>query len=273
MSMELVNTHCHSRYCGHGEGEVPEYADAAAAAGLTTLAFTEHYPLTAAFDPDAYLSVPAADMPAYERAVLDARAAHPEMDILLGIELDYLSDTDDRDLAAAGLDRFDLVLGSVHFVDRWPFDDPAQRHVWEEPGQADRIWERYVDLWCEAAAQRDVRIDVMSHPDLAKKFAHYPSFSLEPLYERMAEAARAGERMVEVNTSGSYYACEEIFPAPALLEAFRRAGVPCTVGTDAHEPGNVARDIERGYDLMRRAGYRQVTVPMVHGGRRAIALD
>ena len=71
--MELVSTHCHSRYCGHGEGEVAEYARAAAEAWLATLAFTEHYPLTAAFDPDGYLSVPAADMAAYRAAVERAR--------------------------------------------------------------------------------------------------------------------------------------------------------------------------------------------------------
>ena len=58
----------------------------------------------------------------------------------------------------------------------------------------------------------------MSHPDLAKKFGYYPSYDLAPLYEEMAEAARAGERMVEVNTSGGYYACAEMFPAPALLQ-------------------------------------------------------
>ena len=50
--MELVNTHCHCVYSGHGAGSVAEYADAAAAAGLTTLAFTEHFPLSGAFDPD-----------------------------------------------------------------------------------------------------------------------------------------------------------------------------------------------------------------------------
>ena len=38
--MELVNTHCHCVYSGHGTGTIAEYADAAAAAGLTTLAFT-----------------------------------------------------------------------------------------------------------------------------------------------------------------------------------------------------------------------------------------
>ena len=271
--MELVNTHCHSRYCGHGEGEVAEYVRAARAAGLTTLAFTEHYPLSSAFDPDGYLSVPASDMPAYEQAVEQARAAEPQLEILLGIELDYLGADDDRAIDPADLDRFDLVLGSVHFVDRWRFDDPAQRGVWEQEGQVDRIWSRYADLWCEAAGDPSLRFDVMSHPDLAKKFAYYPSFDLMPLYERMAEAARAGGRMVELNTSGSYYACAQPFPAPDLLAAFCRAGVPCTVGTDAHVPANVARDIERGYRLMHDAGYRQVTVACRGGGRRTIALE
>lgn len=269
---ELVNTHCHTGFCGHAEGEVAAYAAAAHDAGLTTLAFTDHFPLSPKFDPVGYLSVPEPDMPAYIDAVLAAREAYPDMDILLGCELDYLGQVDDRDLSQRDLDAFDLVLGSVHFVDEWPFDDPAQRGVWDEPGAPERIWRRYVELWCDMAADTSLRFDVLSHPDLAKKFAHYPDFDLEPLYERMAEAARAGGRLIEVNTSGSYYACKEIFPAPALLAAFCRAGVPATVGTDAHEPKNVTRDIERGYALLREAGYKQLTVPTSGRDRRTIDL-
>lgn len=270
--MELINTHCHSRYCGHGTGEVAAYADAAAAAGLTTLAFTEHFPLSDAFDPDGYLSVPAADLPAYLAAVEQARRDHPDMEIICGCELDYLAADEDRALSAADLAPFELILGSVHFVDAWPFDDPAQRGAWDEPGAPDRIWRHYAEVWCQAAADPAQPFHVMSHPDLAKKFGFYPSFDLAPLYEAMAEAAAAGGRMVEVNTSGSYYACAEMFPAPALLAAFCRAGVPCTVGSDAHDPANVARDIERGYALMAQAGYRCVTVPSRSGDRREIPL-
>ncbi len=270
--MELVNTHCHSKYCGHGAGEVADYAGNARDAGLTTLAFTEHYPLTPAFDPDEYLSVLPQDMPAYVAAVREAQAAFPDMDVLLGIELDYLGAHEDRDDWQAGLDEFDLVLGSVHFVDAWPFDDPAQRGAWDEPGAPDRIWRRYVDLWCDAASDTSLRFDVMSHPDLAKKFGYYPSFDLAPLYRRMADAANAGGRMVEVNTSGSYYACKEMFPAPALLAEFRRAEVPMTIGTDAHDPAHVARDIDKAYKAAHEAGYRQVTVPAKGRERRAIPL-
>ena len=271
--MELVSTHCHSRYCGHGEGEVEAYACAAEEAGLATLAFTEHFPLSGAFDPDGYLSVPEQAMGSYREAVAEAAQRHPSLEVLCGVELDYLGDLEDRALGPAELDGFDVVLGSVHFIDGWAFDDPAQRGRWEEPGAPDAIWRRYGELWCEAAADRSLRFDVMSHPDLAKKFGYYPSFDLGPLYEAMAEAAAAGGRMVEVNTSGGYYACAEMFPAPALLEAFCRAGVPCTVGTDAHVPVNVARDIRKAYGLMARAGYRSVTVPGKGGARRSIALE
>ena len=113
----------------------------------------------------------------------------------------------------------------------------------------------------------------MSHPDLAKKFGFYPSFDPQPLYDRAAEACASAGRMVEVNTSGSYYACKEMFPAPALLAAFCRAGVPCTVGTDAHKPADVARDIEDAYRLMYAAGYRTVPVPTADGDRREVTIE
>ena len=133
---------------------------------------------------------------------------------------------------------------------------------------ADVIWRRYVELWCEAASDARQPFTIMSHPDLAKKFDRYPSFDLGPLYDRMAEAAAAGGRMVEVNTSGAYYACAEMFPAPALLAAFRRAGVPCTVGCDSHDPANVARDIRRAYDLMYVAPERLADLLYLYGELR-----
>lgn len=271
--MELVNTHCHCVYSGHGVGSVAEYAQAADAAGLTTLAFTEHYPLSAAFDPDQYLSMRPEYVERYLAEIEEARAAHPHIEFIVGTEMDYLGSLEDRVIAEADLAPYRFKLGSVHFIDGWAFDDPAQKARWEEPGAPDAIWRRYGELWCQAASDRANPYDCMAHPDLAKKFGYAPSFDREPLYEAMAEAARAGERMVEVNTSGGYYACAEMFPAPALLAAFCRAGVPCTVGCDSHDPANVARDIRAAYDLMYQAGYRSVTVPTATGDRRSITIE
>lgn len=229
--------------------------------------------MSATFDPGQYLSMTEENLPRYLAEIEEARAAHPAIEFVVGTEMDYLGDREDRALTEEALAPFAFKLGSVHFIDGWAFDDPAQRSRWEEPGAPDAIWRRYVDLWCAAASDTANPYDAMSHPDLAKKFGYYPTYDLVPLYEEMAEAARAGERMVEVNTSGGYYACAEMFPAPALLAAFRRAGVPCTVGCDSHDPANVARDIGRAYRLMHEAGYRSVTVPTATGDRRSITIE
>lgn len=272
--MELINTHCHTGFCGHGEGEVGEYVTAAKEAGLSLLAFTDHFPLSESFDPDAYLSVAPSALAGYVDAVKQAQEANnAPLEILLGIEMDYLETLEDRTFSADTFSPFDVILGSVHFVDGWAFDDPSARDKWEKEGAPDAIWNRYVDLWCQAASDTTLPFDIMAHPDLPKKFGYYPTFSLQPLYERMAEAANAGNRMIEVNTSGMYYACKEAFPAPALLNAFARAGVPCTVGTDAHTPQNVSRSITDAYKLMKESGYSELTVPTYAHDRRTIPLD
>ena len=270
--MELINTHCHTGYNGHGEGTVEEYVACAIAAGLSTLAFTDHYPLSHAMDPTACVSVPADKVDDYVADVKAARLAHPELEIIVGCELDYLGPDEDRVFASGEFDRFELVLGSVHYVDAWPFDDPAQRGKWDEPGMPDVIWRRYFELWCDAVTDVSQPFHVMAHPDLAKKFNYYPTYDVAPLYRMAAEAAAESGRMIELNTSGSYYACGEVFPAPALLREFCRAGIPCTLGTDAHAPALVARDIELGYKLMYEAGYRAVTVPTATGDRRTITI-
>ncbi|MCL2826539.1 MAG: histidinol phosphate phosphatase, partial [Eggerthellaceae bacterium] len=114
---------------------------------------------------------------------------------------------------------------------------------------------------------------VMSHPDLAKKFAIYPSFSLGKFYKNAAEACRSAGRMVEVNTSGNYWDCKEMYPSAGLLREFQKAGVPCTIGTDAHRPGDVARDIDKAIMLMYECGYREVTVPTKDGDRRCVTIE
>ncbi|MEG0070901.1 MAG: histidinol-phosphatase [Raoultibacter sp.] len=269
--MELVTTHVHTNFCGHAVGSVEEMVAAASAAGISTMAITEHYYLSSAFDGRDYLSMHADRVDEYCAAVEAARAAHPEVEVLLGTELDWLGEDEDRTITDAELERFDVVLGSVHFVDRWPFDDPAQRGHWEEVG-ADDIWRRYFELWCNAVLSTRP-FTIMSHPDLVKKFDYRPSFDPQSLYQEAAEAAHEAGRLVEVNTSGSYYACKEMFPAQDLLREFCRAGIPCTVGTDAHDPAFVARDIEAGYRWMYDAGYRYVTVPTRDGDRRQIAIS
>lgn len=268
--MELISQHNHTDMTMHGNAVLEELVEHAAKLGMANLAVTEHYPLTTEMDPRNYVSMDRARLPEYFQRIKALRERHPQMELLIGAELDWLGDDEDRHFAPDEFDGFDIVLGSVHFLDRWPFDDPAQAGRWEEEGH-DRIWRRYFEVWCQAAVS-DMPFTVMAHPDLVKKFGHRPSFDPLPLYREAAEAAREGGRMVEVNTSGAFYACKEMFPAQAFLAEFRKAGVPCTIGSDAHDVANVDRKLVDGLRWMHEAGYREVTVVVPGGDRRTVAL-
>ncbi|HUZ84891.1 MAG TPA: hypothetical protein VMU66_09360, partial [Gaiellales bacterium] len=50
------------------------------------------------------------------------------------------------------------------------------------------------------------------------------------------------------------------YPDPQLLAMFRTAGVPVTLGSDAHAPADVGRDFDLARAELARAGYRSVTV-------------
>ena len=270
--MELVNTHTHTGLTGHGHGTIEEVVAAAAESGISLLAITEHFPLSKEIDPTNFVSMPWDELDSYCERIIEQRALHPDMNILVGTELDWLGPDEDRDLDAIDWSRFDIILGSVHYLDLWPFDDPEQVGHWDEVGH-DAIWELYFERFCQACVD-PMPYTVMSHPDLVKKFDKYPSkaFDMKRAYQRAAEAAAAGGRMVEVNTSGATYACKEMFPSIDLLTEFRKAGVPVTLGTDAHEPRFVNRGIDAGLKLMYEAGYRELTAILPGGERRQVPL-
>lgn len=269
--MELITTHTHTNYTGHGHGSIAEVVAAAATAGVAVLAVTEHFPMSAEMDPTNEISMPWDKLDAYLADIAQADAAWPGMEVLAGCEVDWLGADEDRDLAACDFSPYGIVLGSVHFVDLWAFDDPAEEQRWHDVG-VDAVWRRYFEIWCEAASCKSAPFTVMAHPDLVKKFGYRPSYDLKATYDACAEAVLASGRMVELNTSGATYPCAEMFPAPALLRTFCRAGIPCTIGSDAHDPAVVVRGIEQGYRELYEAGYRCVTVPTKDGDRREIPL-
>ena len=269
--MELVNCHTHTVYSGHGQGSVDQLVCAARQAGITTLAVTEHYPLPPELDPLKENAIEAALLPQYLQEISAAQQRYSDIEVVAGAEFDWLGDFETRAMDSDTFAPFAYALLSVHFIDGWGFDDPAYMGRWSEFG-TDAVWRRYVELWIEAACS-DWPIDAMAHPDLAKKFGYYPSFDLDKCYQEMTEALASTDKMVEVNTAGAYYDCQQMYPALELLRLFCRAGIPCSVGTDAHAPKHVTRGLDKAYALMYEAGYRYITVPTATGDRRRIPLS
>ncbi|MDR0309101.1 MAG: histidinol-phosphatase HisJ family protein [Coriobacteriales bacterium] len=277
----LVDTHTHSAYSGHGKGRPADIISEAASRGLKLIAQTEHLPMPAGMDQNGEFALTQEQLPDYIADVQAARAAHPDLEVILGVEVDWMDNAEEHirgQLGAHPDNPFELVLGSVHVLTDdpdspfgfWPFDYSGAIDGWEKRG-VDYVWREYFRLWFDAV--QSGFFDIMAHPDLPKKLGFRPHFDPQPIWNQMAEAVKAADLMVEVNTSGLFTPAAEIYPGPELLRAFCLAGVPCTLSSDAHAPENVARANDVGLRALYEAGYRAITVPTRDGDRRQIAID
>jgi len=243
-----------------------EYVEFARTRGLREIGFADHIPQY--FLPperrDPSLAMAEEELEAYVGEVQAAAAAVNDMAVRLSIEADYFPGQEER--LKAILDRypFDYVLGSVHHLDGWGFDNPAELHGYSGR-DIDALYREYFRLIRRMAATG--LFDVVAHPDLPKKFGYRPRTDIHGLYEETVRAVSAAGLTVEVNTAGLRQPAGEIYPAQAFLKLCYRYGVPVTLGSDAHRPEDVGRDFDRAVAVLRQAGYTEVAV--FQGRRRS----
>ena len=177
-----------------------------------------------------------------------------DVTIRLSIEADFIPGHEQDLEKILGRYDWDYVIGSVHFLDGWGFDDSRYLSTFDA-WDIDALYTRYFDL-VGASAETGL-FDTIGHADLVKKFGHRPTQPLAQTYERLAQRLARSSVCVEVNTAGLRKPVKEIYPHPDLLRACRAAGVPTTLGADAHAPHEVAADLASGLELMRQVGYEQ----------------
>jgi histidinol-phosphatase (PHP family) len=244
--------------------QVSAYCERAQAAGIHEIALTEHLFRFAQADrllrgfwedePDAALRSSMqtywedharADLDAYVTCVLAAKDAG--LPVVLGLEVDYYRGR--MDDVATLLDGypFDVLLGSVHWIGTWRFDDvdDAVSMAQWSVRDVDAAWSDYVSAIEELAATSVC--DVLAHPDLVKA-AGYEPVAPEECWDRLVEAAVSSGMAAELSSAGWRKPANEAYPAPALLARLVASGVPLTTASDAHRLSDVA---DRTADLAR----------------------
>lgn len=249
----LVDYHVHTKLCGHAAGEPEDYVREAIRKGLSEIGFADHMPLLHCRD--ERLSMAPDDLPRYVAMVRDVQESVTEIDVRLGIEMDYFPGRMDDIWRLASRFEFDYVYGAVHYIDGWGFSD--SRHLSSYEGRdPDETYERYFDLFCEAV--REGRFDVMAHPDIVKKHGITTRRPLNDLYRRAADALAASDVAIEINTSGLRKTALDLYPALPFLTLCAERRVAVTLGSDAHVPGQVGMDFDLALRLLGRAGITEI---------------
>ncbi|MCK9373338.1 MAG: histidinol-phosphatase [Sulfuricurvum sp.] len=243
-----VDLHNHTVLCNHATGSVNEYVEAAIASGTEYFGFSDHAPMH--YDPQYRMTFE--EMDVYERWVQEARDRYQnQITLLLGYEVDYLPGyMDERVLQRP----CDYLIGSVHFIDEWGFDNPEFIGRYEGV-DIDSMYTRYFEL-IESMAKSG-QFDIAGHLDLLKVFKFLPKRDIRLLAKNALKAIKKAKMSLELNVSGYRKPIAEAYPSPLLVSEAFEMDIPITFGSDAHRPDQVGLYTDQVEALARSVGYTQ----------------
>jgi histidinol-phosphatase (PHP family) len=266
--LPIADYHTHTPLCGHAVGEPSAYAKQAVKVGLKEIGFSDHAPFVHREDPSVTMNI--RQLPDYYYMMEDVRKEFSkELRIKIAIEADFIPGYEHKTKAILNDYPYDYILGSVHFIKDWGFDNPSERERWDER-DVNQVYHDYYDLLRQCA--QSGLYDIMAHVDLVKKFGHRPTEDMTDEVIKTARVFKESGVAVEINTSGLRKPAREMYPALDCLKIYRAAGVPLTFGSDAHDPMDVGRDFEQAAALARQAGYSEYVLFKNRHIERSVAL-
>jgi len=243
-----VDLHNHTPLCNHAEGTMDEYIQKAIDSKIEYFGFSDHAPMD--FDPKYRMKF--SQMQCYENDVLQAKEKYKDkINILLGYEVDYLEGHMDKRVLEADVD---YLIGSVHFIEKWGFDNPEFIGRYEEE-DIDEIWEKYF-LAVTKMAQSKL-FDIVGHLDLIKVFKFMPTRPIKEIAKEALLAIKAADMTLELNGAGYRKPVAEAYPSKELLEEAFKLNIPITFSSDAHIPQQVALFDTQLTQLAQEVGYKE----------------
>lgn len=239
----MIDYHLH--VIAHGDRpmtveNILEYCEVAHERGIRQMGITEH---------DRYLED--IDLAAFQ----EARELSQDVELRLGIEIDFVPGQEERMDHDATVLPYDYVIGSVHRVDNEEVDHPDHLEIYEKWETHD-LYEAYYRNVREAALCG--RFEILGHPDLIKIFRKFPDHDITPMLEETADAIAESGIVVDVNAAGLRKPIGEVYPSKEFLQMLHRRGVRIILSSDAHAADQVAAGYDKSLKLVHDVGYREV---------------
>lgn len=252
----MFDYHVHTNYSSDCKVPMRTSCEAAIAAGITEIAFTDHMEQEPE-DPGYGLYRAAAYLEELERV----RAEYAgRLTVLAGVEVDFNYRT--AELVEGFMkewgDSYDFVIGSVHYGDEGKIIFPE----YFGPRTLDEVFLPYFDN-IELAVKTGW-FDTIGHLDLPKRYAPKTHRTYDPLrYRDRLQSVFAAmiEHGVafEINTSGLRQTPKASMPGPAIVRWYAEAdGRMITTGTDSHAAQTIGAGIPKTLAMLQLCGIEHV---------------
>ncbi len=248
----LVDYHAHTDNSFDCKTPMLDMCMRAVELGVVEIAFTDHFNNhlrdidLGFYDPDRFFS-----------NIELCRAKFPQMTILAGVELGEPHRWHSKVRPVIEQYPYDLVLGSVHWIGDENIFDKRYYHA-RTPDQAYRAYFGEVIQMIEGGG-----FDILAHVDLPKRrsfeiYGSYDSRAYEALIREIWQACIDHHITPEINTKGLRLSVDQLHPtSEALAWYVEMGGKNITIGSDAHNPDNLAAGFEAAQQSALDAGLTQ----------------
>jgi histidinol-phosphatase (PHP family) len=262
----MQDYHMHSWLCRHAFGRLEEYALRAEALGIDEICFTPHMPFpgyrTEYFKDRIRMDL--TEFGIFEEEIAKARAMFPGLSILMGVEAEWEDGVEEFVSRFLSAHDFDFVLMSVHFLSAWP--DPEW--VFDFDPAVKPLGRRYTDYFrAVAGGIQSGLFDGVAHLDLIKQPGRPVLQTNRDDVAAVLELCRDRGMSMEINTSGLRKKIAEPYPSWEIIDMALDAGVPVTLGSDAHKPDQVGLAFA---EMASRYGARIQASTVRYRGRRMV---
>lgn len=251
----IADYHMHTHHSPDSRATIAEVAASARLRGLSEIAVTNHFEFFRDKKDHGYtIEI----FEGYREELKQFREQYPHaMPVRFGTEVGQPFENPTYSEELMDTFSFDFVLGSIHNlrgIDLYTADYNKENLDWfcrtyledlyRLADECDYDCLAHIDLIKRYAAFRGHKADLMDYPD-----------ELKAVLKRVIERGKG----IEINTSGIRQNVGEMLPGRKLLELYRSLGGKIlTIGSDAHNPHDVAADLEAGCELARQAGFTTI---------------
>lgn len=241
--------HLHSSFSGDSETPPAMQAEKGIALGMDRICFTDHHDPFVESDVDFDL-----DIPAYFPAMEKLREEYAgRIDIGIGIELGLQTHIADH-LETYTSYPFDLIIGSIHFVDGI---DPYYPEYFSKYGS--RAYTRYFETVYDCVKMMRC-FDTLGHldyivryggDDLTYSYREYADL-IDPILRLIIDRGIA----LECNTGGMSRGLDEPNPCYDIFRRYHELGGELiTIGSDAHDPSALGYRFADAGEALRAIGF------------------
>jgi len=245
-----VDLHNHTTLCNHATGSMEEYIKRAIELGIDQFGFSEHAPM----DFDKKYRLDSSQKDYYENEVKRLKEEYKnQINILLGYEVDFMQNVKMLDEILNA--KVDYLIGSVHFLDGWGFDNPEFIGEYKNK-DIDKIWQDYFDTVQEMAKTK--YFDIVGHIDLIKIFNYLPKKDIKIIALDALKEIKKSNMVIEINAAGLRKPIKEVYPSKDILELVYELNIPITLSSDAHSIEQIGFKYDEVKSYVKSFGFNQI---------------